>query len=352
MMTISVQHTPHSRARFNCLDLVSNRRTTPPSLQSGPRLTVNNAPQRLNKLNGQPSTQAQPDADHSLIESLAKSKIFHDYERAFTETTGMPVTLRPVESWQLPLHGKRNESPFCSLMSDKSRTCASCLQVQQKLSESATYEARTVICPAGLSDTAVPVRLGTRLIGFLQTGQVFRKEPTEAQFQRTADLLENWGVEVNREQLRGAYFSTRVVPNHEHDAVIKLLSIFAQHLSILSNQLAVQRENAEPPAIVRARQYIYEHQAEDLRLEKVAKAVNMSHFYFCKMFRKVVGLNFTDYLARVRIEKAKNLLLNPNLRVSEIAYEVGFQSLTHFNRVFKRISGQSPSDYREQLLRA
>jgi AraC-like DNA-binding protein len=51
----------------------------------------------------------------------------------------------------------------------------------------------------------------------------------------------------------------------------------------------------------------------------------------------------------VRVEKAKNLLLNPNLRISEIAYEVGFQSLTHFNRVFKRVVGQSPTDYRAEL---
>jgi AraC-like DNA-binding protein len=51
----------------------------------------------------------------------------------------------------------------------------------------------------------------------------------------------------------------------------------------------------------------------------------------------------------VRLERAKNLLLNPNLRISEIAYEVGFQSLTHFNRVFKRILGRSPTDYRVRL---
>jgi AraC-like DNA-binding protein len=51
----------------------------------------------------------------------------------------------------------------------------------------------------------------------------------------------------------------------------------------------------------------------------------------------------------MRIEKAKNLLLNPNLRISEIAYEIGFQSLTHFNRVFKKIIGQSPTEYRSQL---
>ena len=74
----------------------------------------------------------------------------------------------------------------------------------------------------------------------------------------------------------------------------------------------------------------------------MAKAVNTSTFYFCKMFKKVTGINFTDYLSRVRIEKSKNLLLNPNLRVSEIAFEVGFQSLTHFNRVFKKILASRP----------
>jgi AraC-like DNA-binding protein len=63
----------------------------------------------------------------------------------------------------------------------------------------------------------------------------------------------------------------------------------------------------------------------------------------------VVGLNFTVYLSRVRLEKAKTLLLNPHLRISEIAFEVGFQSLTHFNRRFREILGQSPTDYRARL---
>jgi AraC-like DNA-binding protein len=119
---------------------------------------------------------------------------------------------------------------------------------------------------------------------------------------------------------------------------------------MLSNQVFIQRENAEPPVITKARAYIQEHQTEEISLGQVAKAVNMSSYYFCKMFKKVTGINFTDYVARVRIEKSKNLLLNPNLRVSEIAFEVGFQSLTHFNRVFKKILGQSPTEYRAQLL--
>ena len=114
----------------------------------------------------------------------------------------------------------------------------------------------------------------------------------------------------------------------------------------------IQQENAEVPVIKRAKEYIREHQGEKVSLGNVAKAVNMSAFYFCKMFKKAAGINFTDYLSRVRIERAQNLLLNPNLRVSEIAFEVGFQSLTHFNRVFKKITGQSPTDFRSKLLLA
>ncbi len=290
--------------------------------------------------------------ENNLAQALAHSKIYQDYERAFSETTGLPVALRPVECWQLPHHGGRKENPFCALMATKSRACAACLQVQQKLSETATHEPQTVTCQLGLSDTAVPVRLGEKVIGYLQTGQVFRKKPTEAQFERTLKLCREWGIEVDDDTLREAYFSTRILSAKEHEATVKLLAIFAQHISLLSNQIVVRQENAEPPVIARAKQYIQEHQAEDMSLGQVAKAVNTSTFYFCKMFKKITGINFTDYVSRVRIEKAKNLLLNPNLRVSEIAYEVGFQSLTHFNRVFKKILGQSPTDYRGQFARA
>jgi len=287
----------------------------------------------------------------ALVEALVHSKLYMDYEKAFTEATGLPVSLRPVESWQLPLHGKRNESPFCDILSGKSKSCAVCLSVQEELAEKAVDTAATVICPVGICDTAVPVRLGDRLVGYLQTGQVFSKAPTESQFEKAKTLVANWGVCADEKKLRDAYFSTRVLPRKRHESVIRLLSIFAQHLSLLSNQLILQQQTNEPPIIRRAKEYIKQHQADEMSLGQVARAVNTSTYYFCKMFKKHTGINYTDYLARVRIEKSKNLLLNPNLRVSEIAFEVGFQSLTHFNRVFKKILGQSPTGYREQLLR-
>lgn len=297
-------------------------------------------------------TPENPSEDNhrTLIDALVTSKIYQDYERAFTEATGLPVALRPVESWQLPHHGHRGESPFCAMVASKSKACAVCLQVQEKLVEAATEAPATITCEAGICDTAVPVKLGDKVVGFLQTGQVFRKKPSETQFKKVIGLTKEWGLEVSQKELRDAYFGTRVVSSKQHESVVKLLSIFAQHLSMLSNQIVVQQENSEPPVIRRAKEFINEHQTEDLTLGQVAKAVNTSTFYFCKMFKKATGINFTDYLSRVRIEKSKNLLLNPNLRVSEIAFEVGFQSLTHFNRVFKRILGQSPTDYRAKVL--
>ncbi len=88
--------------------------------------------------------------EHNLAEALTNSKIYQDYERAFSETTGLPVALRPVETWQLPHHGRRKENPFCASMAQKSRSCAACLQTQQELHEKATHEPQTVTCQMGL----------------------------------------------------------------------------------------------------------------------------------------------------------------------------------------------------------
>ena len=115
----------------------------------------------------------------------------------------------------------------------------------------------------------------------------------------------------------------------------------------MANQMMVQDMEAEPPLVRRARAYIVGHQADPIDLNNVAKAMHVSTFYFCKTFKKATGLTFTEYLGRVRIEKAKTLLLNLHLRISEIAYEVGFQSLTHFNRVFRQITGEAPTAFRD-----
>jgi AraC-like DNA-binding protein len=285
----------------------------------------------------------------SLVDQLKRSQIYRDYESAFRETTGLPISLRPVEAFDLPHHGDPNESPFCVLMAQSNHSCAACLQLQRKIEDQAKLEPKTLKCFAGLCDSAVPVRVGENLIAFLNTGQIMLHKPTKEMFAKTTRSLLKWGTDVDLKRLEEAYFQTRVVTKKQLESVLRLLSVFAQHLSGLGNQLMVSNDAAESPAVARARVFIAEHHSDEVALGDVARAVNMSAFYFCKTFKRATGMTFTDYLARVRVEKVKNLLLNPHKRVSEAAFEAGFQSLSQFNRVFRRVAGEAPSAYRERV---
>jgi AraC-like DNA-binding protein/ligand-binding sensor protein len=288
-------------------------------------------------------------ADADLIQRISRSELYSEYEKAFGDSTGLPLKIRTREFWNLAHHNRRNENPFCALMAQTNRSCVACLEVQQQASDLAKEGPATVTCFAGLCDTTVPIRLGAKTVGFLQTGQVALKKPSETQFSKITQKLAEWGSQVDFKQLKEAYFHSKVFSARQYAGVIRLLDIFGKHLSLIANKMMLQDAEAEPPMIRRAKAYIAGHHSDPIGLNEVANAMHVSTFYFCKIFKKATGMTFTDYLGRIRVEKAKNLLLNPHLRVSEIAYAVGFQSLTHFNRVFRELTGESPTDFREKL---
>jgi AraC-like DNA-binding protein len=287
--------------------------------------------------------------NQTVLERLSGSPLYKNYERAFTEATGLPLTLSPVDDWHLAHRGRGHENAFCALLAKQNKACAACLQTQDELTTVAHTQSHTVTCFAGLNETAVPLRLGEKLIGYLRTGEVLPHQPTAQSFSRVVQRLEKLGAKVDGEKLRAAYFRSPVFPAERYESAMHLLQIFAQHLAMVANQIICQSENSEPVNVTKAREFIKANHTENLTLTVVARAVHMSTFYFCKQFKKATGLTFTEYLGRVRIEKAKEQLLKPHARVSEVAYEVGFQSLTHFNRVFKKLNGEAPTTYRTHL---
>src|SRR5215467_13911249 len=117
-------------------------------------------------------------------------------------------------------------------------------------------------------------------------------------------------------------------------------------LSAAEFENASSGNRAEPVAIWKARKYIEEHSRDELSLKKVAKAVNMNANHLSENFKQVTGINFVDYVARTRFANACDLLRNSNVRISEIAFAAGFQSLSQFNRVFRKLAGKSPTQYR------
>lgn len=299
-----------------------------------------------------PTLSASPDyleSNRLLVAQLEKSQILREYRTAFQTATGLPLVLRAAGSFQPPLAGSKQINSFCALMAKSNKACAACLELQARVEREAVNEAKTVECFAGLSESAVPIRLGDRVVAYLQTGQVMFRAPTAARFKAALRQLEQWNAVGDVTELEAAYFKTRVLTRAHYDATVRLVESFAAHLSLISNELVIAASAPEPQAIAKARAYIAAHLGDALSLTEVARAANTSAFYFCKIFKTAVGVTFTDYVARTRVEKTKQALLDPNMRVSEAAYAAGFQSLSQFNRVFRRIVGESPSDYRDHL---
>ena len=285
----------------------------------------------------------------TLVNRLSESRIFQDYEKAYSQSSGLPLAIRPIESFQMAMRGKKSENPFCALMARTNKSCIACLEVQAEMEKSTKLEPKSLHCFAGMCDTMVPIRVGDTLIAFLQTGQVHLDEPSDTGFDKITRQLLDWGTSVDLKSLQEAYFQTKVLSPEQYDGFINMLTIFAQHLATIGNSIKIKESAGEPQTVKRARQYIEHNFDKRLSLEEAAKAVNTSVRYFCKVFKKSTSMTFVDYLTRLRIEKSKNLLLNPNKRISEIAYEVGFESLTQFNRSFKKLSGQTPTQYRKTV---
>lgn len=93
--------------------------------------------------------------------------------------------------------------------------------------------------------------------------------------------------------------------------------------------------------------YVSQHYAEDITLDQVAQMVELSRTYVCGLFKKEMGVNLTNYIMNYRIDKAKELLRDTNLKSYEIAGRVGFFDESYFSRTFKKVTGQSPNSYKK-----
>jgi AraC-like DNA-binding protein len=128
-----------------------------------------------------------------------------------------------------------------------------------------------------------------------------------------------------------------------------LLECFAMQLGDEANR-AVLECHAVPPQKVRdAIHFLREHQDEKIQLEEVAEKVGLCSFQLCRLFKRHTGVTMTEYVNRLRVERARRRLENLSLQTSQVASQVGFASLSQFNRNFLKYAGESPSHYRKRL---
>jgi AraC-like DNA-binding protein/ligand-binding sensor protein len=285
------------------------------------------------------------------FEDLARLPVTQFYQAAFRKATGVAVKIVPPEG---ELQGHTcgpAENPFCGVMASAPASCAACYEieacVQRKVAQRGFKQ--QIHCYAGLTLIAAPVRIGGRHVATLLSGQVFRREPTERDFQM---IMRQFGDHSSPDWVRKAhktYFETPVLTAERFQAATQLLDVFAQYLADAAGRQAVASSESEPKVVGAAKRFVLAHAEEAITLDQVVSQVHVSRFYFCKLFKRATGMTLTEYIARVRIEKAKELLGDPSRRISEVVFASGFGSIPHFNSVFKQHVGMAPTDYRASL---
>lgn len=116
---------------------------------------------------------------------------------------------------------------------------------------------------------------------------------------------------------------------------------------------AVVIKEQEPDGIItKAQEYIRQNFRKDLALEDVAQAVGISPYYFSKLFKEEAGMNFTEYLTGLRIEKARQLLLKRELSIKQVCVDSGYSDPNYFSRVFKKWTGLTPTEFRDAPARS
>jgi len=242
----------------------------------------------------------------------------------------------------------RGDTKLCRLINTGTEGCAPCQMAHRELRRHtvATRAYRRMVCPNGLALFSVPVMNASTVFGSFEGGCVFTSRPDDAAFKKLCRHARVLGCPVEFAALHSAFRRTPVVHEEELHATIDLLQTVSESIAKAITLSVPEAPEDAPPQIIHARKHIEAHLSERLSLTSVARAASLSEDYFSKLFKRSTGLAFTDYLARARVERAKRLLRETRKRVSEIAYESGFESVPNFNRHFKRLTGGAPNMYR------
>jgi AraC-like DNA-binding protein len=279
---------------------------------------------------------------------LSISEEVRQQQAAFTVATGLPLTLVPASAEIGPPEQARATGAFCVEGCMGGRSGNSCQRMLYGAEQRSVLHSQPVSfrCPSGLTKIIVPVFIGDRHVGNLLAGPFALQALDAGTLQRLTARLHEWGLVERAEGLKEAWAYSPRITDEKGKAAATLMMMFVRHLSALGNEILQRKPNSPPPLLRKIDNFLAVNHGRPVSLSEVAERVHLSPCYFCKLFKKQVGMTFTEYRARARIEKAKQLLKDNHRRVSEVAFEAGFDSIPHFNRVFRQQVGCSPSEYR------
>lgn len=205
------------------------------------------------------------------------------------------------------------------------------------------------VCLQSGDISALLHRLTGQLSGFSAGGQECLEPARTFALNYTANLIAAWtALASDYGPVRDCADTLTAIGRTE--CIGELRSLLCGITAAMAAQYRQKQEATKNALIALAQQYIRDNLGNSaLSLEQVSSHIGFSSSYFCRLFHREVGLSFNDYLNQARIEHAKTLLKNPLLKIGEVSRLAGYNTPTHFNYIFKRLVGATPSEYKNSL---
>jgi AraC-like DNA-binding protein len=202
-------------------------------------------------------------------------------------------------------------------------------------------------CHAGLREFIVPVIRSGEMIALLQCGQVHDRHPTAAEWREARQDLLKAGIRSG--PLRALFWRNRVLQPERQGDLLNLLELIAHRLAHADEHRLAPEPGRTRMQLGRAVTFIEVHLGGRLTLTLIAKAAGLSTRGLMRLFRKETGVSVVEFVLRRRIARACDLLRQTDRTCAEIAFETGFGSVQHFNRMFRRHQQTSPGQWRHDI---
>ena len=281
----------------------------------------------------------------ALYQKLRDLRELREFQRDFELLSGMKLAF--VDELGMGEECVNGSSPLCDLLESCEAGRTLCSRMRQALYVKALEEPSMATCDAGLAEAVVPLRIGGIHAGFFVFGGATFRKPDRPARQKARYLLSRAGVEVDDSVLDQLLETSPVVSQEAFAAYQRIVILAAKQIGLRVTDQLAEPDAQMPPAVHKACGFIRARAVvDDISLALVARHCAVSVGHLSRMFHHATGLTFREYVAQVRIEHARSLLLNTAKGITEIAYESGFQSVSQFHRVFRKAFAISPGQMR------
>lgn len=270
-----------------------------------------------------------------------------------TDFGSVLVDIRGIENSNL-----YNFSPFCNLMRSSPEfrhLCQKC-DLYGGLEAYKTGQPSIYRCHAGLTDISLPIVQSNQLSGFLLFGQVQVTDEENSNYTSIQTINTDW---MNSPNLRQARNKVKLVSSKQVESAASILREISQFhtrdvnprdqikFNVKSKKQSNQQEKVSNNEEIRkALTYIQKNLSRPITLEEVANHVYLSQYYFSKLFKKEMNINFVTYVNQRRIEEAKKLLVESSLSIETISRNLGFSQPSYFIKTFRSMTSSTPANYR------